>query len=73
MACPELPHEVMHAKLKLLWISCGDKDGLIWISQRTHRYLKEKNVQHVWNVDDNAHDPAHWKNNLYHFAGRVFR
>jgi len=60
-------------QLSLFWLSCGNRDGLINISQRMHRYLKEKNVQHVWNVDDNAHDPAHWKNNLYHFAGRVFR
>jgi hypothetical protein len=33
--------------LKLLWISCGDKDGLINFSQRTHAYLKEKNVPHI--------------------------
>src|SRR5205814_8342515 len=34
--------------LKLLWISCGDRDGLISFSQRTHAYLKEKNVPHLW-------------------------
>ena len=26
----------------------------------------------VWHVDDNGHDPAHWKNALYLFAQRVF-
>ena len=61
------------AQLKLFWISCGNKDGLISFSQRMHRYLKEHQVPHVWNVDDNAHDPAHWKNNLYHFASRIFQ
>ena len=60
-------------QLKLLWLSCGNKDGLISISQRMHRYLKEHDVPHVWHVDDHAHDPAHWGNNLYHFAQRVFR
>jgi enterochelin esterase-like enzyme len=60
-------------QLKLLWLSCGNKDGLISISQGLHRYLKEKGVPHVWNVDDNAHDPAEWANNLHHFAQRVFK
>jgi enterochelin esterase-like enzyme len=60
-------------KLRLLWLSCGNKDGLIGISQGTHAYLKEKDVPHVWNVDSNGHDPAHWRNNLYHFVQRLFR
>jgi enterochelin esterase-like enzyme len=59
--------------LKLLWISCGDKDGLIFISQRTHQYLKEKNVPHIWHVDSGVHDFAVWKNDLYLFAQRIFR
>jgi enterochelin esterase-like enzyme len=60
-------------KLKLLWIACGNKDGLIRISQGVHAYLKEKGIPHVWHVDGNAHDPTEWKNNLYHFSQRIFR
>ena len=60
-------------QLKLFWLSCGNKDNLINISQRLHGYLKEHDVPHVWNVDDHAHDPAEWANNLYHFVGRVFQ
>ena len=60
-------------QLKLLWLSCGNKDGLIGISQGVHAYLKEQGVPHVWNVDSNAHDPTHWRNNLYHFVQRIFR
>jgi enterochelin esterase-like enzyme len=60
-------------KLKLLYLSCGNKDGLIRISQGVHTYLKEKNVPHIWHVDGNAHDPTHWKNSLYHFSQRIFR
>ncbi|RYG48623.1 esterase family protein [bacterium] len=59
--------------LKLLWISCGDKDGLIGISQRTHAYLKEKGVPHIWHVDSGGHDWPVWKNDLYLFAQRIFR
>jgi enterochelin esterase-like enzyme len=38
-----------------------------------HAYLKEHDVPHEWNVDSNAHDPTHWRNNLYHFAQKLFR
>jgi len=60
-------------QLKLLWLSCGNRDGLIGISQGVHRYLKAHDVPHVWNVDDQAHDPVTWGSNLYHFSQRVFR
>lgn len=63
----------LNRQMKLLWLSCGSKDGLIRISQRMQRYLKERNVQHVWNVDSHGHDPTHWRNNLYHFAQHVFQ
>ena len=61
------------AKLKLLFLSCGNKDGLIRVSQGVHAYLKENDIPHVWHVDGNAHDPTHWKNSLYYFAQRIFR
>jgi enterochelin esterase-like enzyme len=60
-------------KLRLLWLSCGKKDGLIRISQEVHAYLKDKNVPHIWHVDGNAHDTPEWKNNLYLFSQRIFR
>jgi enterochelin esterase-like enzyme len=58
--------------LKLLWISCGDKDGLFAVSQGVHRYLKEKGVPHIWHVDSGGHDFPIWKNDLYWFAQRIF-
>ena len=71
----ELLPDPRHAKdaLKLLWLSCGNKDGLISISQGLHAYLKQTDVPHVWNVDSNAHDSTEWRNNLYWFAQRLFR
>ena len=59
-------------KLQLLWLSCGDEDGLLGISQRTHVYLKEKNVPHIWHVESGRHDFKVWKNDLYLFAQRIF-
>lgn len=59
--------------LKLLWLSCGNKDGLIRISQGVHAYLKEKEVPHVWHVATHGHDPPEWKQALYHFVQKVFQ
>src|SRR5579871_4943627 len=60
-------------KLKLLWVACGKRDGLLRVSQGVHAYLKEKDIPHVWHVDGNAHDATEWRNNLYLFAQRIFR
>lgn len=59
--------------LKLLWLSCGNKDGLIRISQGVHAYLKEHEIPHVWHVATHGHDPAEWKQSLYYFAQQVFQ
>jgi enterochelin esterase-like enzyme len=73
-APPQLvPDPAVPRKLKLLWLACGNKDGLIRVSQGVHAYLKEKGVPHVWHVDGNAHDTPEWENNLYLFAQQIFR
>ncbi len=60
-------------QLKLLYLSCGNKDGLIRISQNVHGYLKENNVPHIWHVDEHAHDFQHWKKALYQFSQLIFQ
>ena len=60
-------------QLKLLYLSCGNKDGLIRVSQGVHAHLKEKNVPHIWHVDDHAHDFEHWKKGLYNFSQLIFK
>jgi len=60
-------------RLKVLWISCGNKDGLMTFSLRTHTYFKEKGIPHIWHVDDTGHDFNHWKNSLYWFAQQIFQ
>jgi enterochelin esterase-like enzyme len=59
--------------LKLLYLSCGNRDGLISNSQRVQRLLKEKGVPHIWHVDTRGHDGVHWGNNLYLFGERIFK
>ena len=60
-------------QLKLLWLSCGSKDGLIKIAQGVHDALKDKSVPHIWQVDGNAHDTPEWKSCLYNFSQLIFR
>lgn len=59
--------------LKFLMLTCGNKDGLINISQGVHAYLKQHEVPHVWHVDGHGHDPIHWGHALHEFARRIFR
>ena len=60
-------------KLKLLWISCGNEDGLIVFSQRLHQYCKVHNVHHIWQVEPGKHEFPVWKNDLYNFSQLVFK
>jgi enterochelin esterase-like enzyme len=61
-------------QLKLLWVSCGDKDGLMRVSRGFHETLEEKKVPHIWHVHPGGgHDFAVWKADLYHFAPLLFR
>ncbi len=60
-------------QIKLLWLSCGNKDGLINYSQRTHAYLKEHEVSHIWTVNSHGHDPQEWSGDLYFFLQKLFK
>lgn len=61
------------AQVKLIYLSCGNRDGLINFSQGVHRYLADHGIPHVWNVDDHGHDGETWANNLHHFVQLIFR
>jgi enterochelin esterase-like enzyme len=61
-------------QLKLLWISCGDKDGLITFSQRTHDYLTTNQIPHIYHIiPDGVHDFKVWKESLYLYSQLLFR
>lgn len=60
-------------KLKLLWISCGDRDNLITFSRRTHEYMKQNSVDHIYFVEPGYHDFKVWKNGLYMFSQLLFK
>lgn len=65
--------ETARQQLKLLWISCGDNDGLMSFSERTHLYLQQHKVPHIFYVEPGGHDFNVWKNDLYLFSQLLFK
>jgi enterochelin esterase-like enzyme len=60
-------------KLRLLWVSCGDRDRLMDISRSFHEALENMEIPHIWHVDSGGHTWDVWKNDLYLLARRLFR
>jgi enterochelin esterase-like enzyme len=61
-------------RLRLLYLSCGDEDGLFRITQRVHEMLDEHKVPHIYRIiPGGRHDFRVWKGDLYHFARLVFQ
>src|SRR5277367_3225203 len=64
----------IQSKLKLLWVACGEQDGLFPANQKLIAWLKEQGMQptaiatpgmmHVWMV---------WRDNLSNFAPLLFK
>jgi enterochelin esterase-like enzyme len=65
--------EAAKQKLKLLFISCGASDGLISFSKRTHDYLQQHHVPHIYFIEPGVHDFKVWKNGLYMFSQLLFK
>jgi enterochelin esterase-like enzyme len=60
-------------RLRLLWVSCGDKDTLLNANKGFHTSLEEMKVPHVWYLESGAHTWPVWKNDLYWFSQLLFR
>lgn len=60
--------------LKLLWLSVGDTDKLMGEAMASaHRFLTERKVPHVYQVNSGGHEPKVWMADLYHIAPLLFR
>ncbi|GEN77197.1 alpha/beta hydrolase-fold protein [Chryseobacterium hagamense] len=68
-----LPDPSKAKDLKLLWISCGDADGLMPFSKRTHDYLAQNKIPHIFYIEPGGHDFKVWKNDLYIFSQLIFK
>ncbi|WP_434981325.1 alpha/beta hydrolase-fold protein [Daejeonia sp. YH14] len=68
-----LPHPQDAKKFKLIFLSCGDQDGLMPYSKRTSNYLGENRIPHIFYVEPGGHDFKVWKNDLYIFSQLIFK
>lgn len=69
----QLAEKAANGNLKLLWLSCGDEDGLMNITRGVHDALDERKVKHIFYVDKGVHEWVVWQNDLHEFAQRVFQ
>lgn len=60
-------------KMKLIFLSCGDADDLLINTTKTHQYLKENNIPHIYYLEPGGHDFKVWKNDLYIFSQLLFK
>ena len=60
-------------KLKLLWLGCGNRDGLLELSQELDGYFKAKGIPHVFRIDGYAHNRIEWASQLYFLAQQLFK
>ncbi|OKP87526.1 hypothetical protein A3844_10730 [Paenibacillus helianthi] len=61
------------SQLKLLWLSCGASDNLLWVSQNFHNSLNTMNIPHTWYLDVGGHEGKVWSSGLYQFSQRIFK
>lgn len=66
-----LPDPAAAKQLKLLWLSCGNRDGLLHVTQDLHAHMKHHGVPHVYHITDHAHDAPEWKQALYWFVQQL--
>ncbi len=62
-----------NAKLKLLWIACGEKDFLLDRNHQLLATLKARGVNHEWRLTPGDHSWPVWRDYLAEFAPLLFK
>ena len=62
-----------NAQLRLLWLACGEQDGLLDLNRKLDGWLTEKGVRHSWTQIPGAHSFRTWRPLLVQFASLLFR
>ncbi len=65
--------EAVNSQLWLLWIACGQQDGLIGVNKKLVEWLKSKGVKLTWVETPGGHSFLVWRRNLADFAHLLFR
>lgn len=59
--------------LRVLWLSCGDKDRLLTADTTYHEALEQEKIPHTWHIDSGTHEWPVWKADLYRLAQMLFQ
>jgi enterochelin esterase family protein len=65
--------EKANAQLRLLWLACGEQDGLLSANQQLSQWLDAKGVRHTWVQTPGQHSFRVWRRCLARFAPLLFR
>jgi len=60
-------------RLRLLWIACGQDDGLVKNNQQFCDWLKSQGVHYTWVESPGAHNFRVWRRDLAEFAPLLFQ
>jgi len=62
-----------NAKLKLLWIGCGEDDSLKSRNEEFVAALNDKTIRHEWHLTTGDHSWPVWRRYLAEFAPKLFQ
>lgn len=63
----------VNSRLHLLWVSCGESDGLLGINQDFNKWLTAQDIRHTFVETPGNHTWMVWRRNLAAFAPLLFR
>ena len=65
--------DATNAKLKVLWIGCGEQDSLFPRSKNLSELLAKKQVKHVFRATEGVHNYTVWRKYLAELAPLLFK
>lgn len=60
-------------KLRLLWLGCGQEDGLFAGNKKFEEWLTNEGIRHIWKESPGAHSWRVWRRYLAEFTPLLFQ
>ncbi|HXP59669.1 MAG TPA: alpha/beta hydrolase-fold protein [Dongiaceae bacterium] len=65
--------EKANSQLRLLWLGCGEQDGLLPANQKLSEWLNSKGIRHTWVHTPGQHSFRIWRRYLAQYAPLLFQ
>jgi enterochelin esterase-like enzyme len=66
-------NESLNSRLRLLWLGCGQQDGLIAVNHKLTNWLKSKGIKLAWTETPGSHSFMVWRRYLADFLPLLFQ